>query len=53
VQGRQATLYFESLYLDVKTRGVRSQIAADTTLVRFNDVWLIERMIATPAILVR
>ena len=53
VQGRQATLYFESLYLDVKTRGVRSQIAADTTLVRFNEGWLIERMIATPASLVR
>ena len=41
VQGDRATLYFECHYVDAKTGEMKSQIAADTTLVRSNGKWLI------------
>ncbi len=42
VQGDRATLYFECHYVDVKTRELKSQVAADTTLIRSNGRWVIK-----------
>ncbi len=49
IQGDRATLYFECYYVDVKTGEVKSQITADTTVVRSNGTWLLKDMKAGPA----
>ena len=49
VQGDRATLYFECHYVDVKTGEVKSQMAADTTLIRSNGKWVIKDLKAGPA----
>ncbi len=49
VQGNRASLYFECHYVDVKTGRVKSEIAADTALVRSNGGWVIKGLRAGPA----
>ncbi len=49
VQGDRASLYFECHYVDVKTGAVKSQIAADTTLIRSVGKWVIKDLKANPA----
>ncbi len=49
VQGDRASLYFECHYVDVKTGVVKSQLAADTALIRSVGRWLIKDLKASPA----
>jgi len=49
VQGDHAILYFECHYVDVKTGAVKSQVAADTTLIRSAGRWVIKDLKAGPA----
>ncbi len=49
VRDNEASLYFEGYYVDVRTGEVRSQVTADTTLVRSASRWVIKDLKAGPA----
>ncbi len=49
VQGDRATLSFECHYVDVATKALRSQITAETTLVRVDGKWVIKDLKAGTA----
>lgn len=49
VRGNQASLFFESHYVDVATKAVRAEATVNATLARIKDKWLIADAIFGPA----